>query len=167
MSLVVLAGCGGGRDLADLEAFMQEAQALPEAHIEPLPPLDLSAPYAYRAGDQRSPFEPSAPIRDLAPRRGDAPAAPNLNRPKQRLESHPIDHLSMVGTLSRGTMRYALVRNQEGAVHRVGVGDYLGQDHGRIWNIDTGAIDLIEIVPNGTGGWMERGRTLPLLVPAP
>jgi type IV pilus assembly protein PilP len=38
----------------------------------------------------------------------------------------------------------------------------MGTDHGRIQDIAETAIELIEIVPDGTGGWVERARTVSL-----
>ena len=46
--------------------------------------------------------------------------------------------------------------------HRVQTGDFLGTDHGQILTIDEGELELIEIVPDGTGGWVERARTVSL-----
>jgi type IV pilus assembly protein PilP len=47
-------------------------------------------------------------------------------------------------------------------VHRVKVGDYLGRNHGRIVAIDEARVDVVEIVPDGEGGWLERPRSLAL-----
>jgi type IV pilus assembly protein PilP len=44
----------------------------------------------------------------------------------------------------------------------VRTGDYLGRNHGKIMTIDESKIDVMEIVPDGEGGWLERPRTLPL-----
>lgn len=54
---------------------------------------------------------------------------------------------------------FALV-NGAGGVHRVRVGDYLGRNNGRIIAINEGKIDVVEIVPDGEGGWLERPRSL-------
>jgi type IV pilus assembly protein PilP len=68
----------------------------------------------------------------------------------------------MVGTLSQRNSLFGLVRDKEGGVHRVQRGDYMGTDHGRISRISEASIDLIEIVPDGVGGWVERERTVSL-----
>ena len=52
--------------------------------------------------------------------------------------------------------------NGAGGVHRVKVGDYLGRNHGKILVIDDSKIDVMEIVPDGEGGWLERPRSLSL-----
>lgn len=165
VSIIILAGCGDNHDFADLEAFMKEARTNQEASIEPLPPLAPATPFTYRAHEKRSPFSPPAQVRQVARPQGATPVMPDFRRPRQHLERHPIDRIAMVGTLSRGAARYALVRDGDGVIHRVGVGDYLGEDHGQIRSIGPSLIDLIEIVPDGTGGWAERARGLSLNLP--
>jgi type IV pilus assembly protein PilP len=89
-------------------------------------------------------------------------AIPNLNRPRQYLERFPLDSLSMVGTIySHGTW-YALIKDPNGLIHRVTDGDYLGQDDGKIVSISTGGVELRELLPNGTGGWVSERAYLPL-----
>jgi type IV pilus assembly protein PilP len=93
--------------------------------------------------------------------RGTGNIKPDVNRPKQFLEGFNIETFSMVGILANASGRYALV-NGAGGVHRVKVGDYLGRNDGRITKITDGEIDVIEIVPDGEGGWLERPRTITL-----
>lgn len=156
-----LAGCANDRDFADLEAFMDEVQKRKPGRIEPLPPFEQVPPFAYQAGALRSPFEP--PVKVRAPDRPSGPQVkPDPNRTKQYLEQYTIASLSMVGTLSQGPRTYALIQDPDGGVHRVQYGDYMGTDHGKVTDIEEGAIELIEIVPDGTGGWVERSRTVSL-----
>ncbi len=161
-ALVLLAGCGGSRDFSDLEAFMHDVRTRQEVPSEPLRPLVGAAPFTYRAGERRSPFQPPSTVRPVERHRDTIPIRPNFQRPRQYLEHYPIDRISMVGTLSRGAARYGLLRDGDGIVHRVGVGDYLGEDHGRIRAIGPSTIHLIEIVPDGAGGWVERTRGVSL-----
>jgi type IV pilus assembly protein PilP len=56
---------------------------------------------------------------------------------------------------------YALVRGA-GGVHRIRIGDYLGRNHGKIIAINEAKIDVLEIVPDGEGGWLERPRSMTL-----
>lgn len=69
----------------------------------------------------------------------------------------------MVGTLQgpSGDL-YALVKDSTGGIHRVRSGNHLGQNYGRIVGVSDTRIELIEIVPNGQGGWVERPRSLTL-----
>jgi len=71
-----------------------------------------------------------------------------------------VGSLVMVGTLERGGRTWALVRDELDNITRVTSGNYLGRNHGRIVGITEAQIDLIEIVPTGSGGWMERPQTI-------
>jgi type IV pilus assembly protein PilP len=156
-----LAGCGVDRNFQDLEQFMDEVQKRPPQRIEPLPPFEQVAPFAYQASTMRSPFEP--PVQVRMPNRPSGPQVkPDPNRPKQYLEQYTIANLNKVGTLSQGSRTFALIQDADGGVHRVQPGDYMGTDHGKVTDIEEGAIELTEIVPDGTGGWVERARTVSL-----
>jgi len=157
-----LYGCGGGDDFADLQQFMAEVDARPKQRIEPLPPFEQVPPFAYQASNQRSPFEPPVVVKPLDREKGGPQVVPDFNRVKQYLEQYAIGRLSMVGTLAQGNSMYALIKDADGGVHRVQRGDYMGTDFGKITNIDEGELELIEIVPDGTGGWVERARTVTL-----
>jgi type IV pilus assembly protein PilP len=162
-SAALLGGCSFGGDHADLRAFMDEVRARPPGQIEPLPPLVQVPPFAYQAGNLRSPFEPPVVIKPIAGRENGVQVKPDLNRARQFLEEYPVTTLTMVGTLAQNNRTYGLVQDANGGVHRVQHGDYMGTDHGRIQKIQDTAIELIEIVPDGTGtGWVERARTVSL-----
>lgn len=156
----LLTGCGSG-DFSDLQAFMSEVDARPAPPIAPLKPFTPAQPFAYEAMGLRSPFEPPVVVKQ-GPRPTGPQVKPNPNRVKQYLEQFTIASLSMVGTLSQGPSMYALIQDAEGGVHRVQQGDYMGTDHGKIQSIDEAAIELVEIVPDGTGSWVERIRTVSL-----
>ncbi|HSG89874.1 MAG TPA: pilus assembly protein PilP [Pseudomonadales bacterium] len=160
---VTLAGCSdSGRRFADIDAYMAEVRQRPKPPVTPLPEFKPYEPFAYGAAGQRSPFEPPVPPR---PPRIDGDLSdvkPDPNRVKQFLEQFPVGDLAMVGTLERNAEQYALIRDREGGVHRVTVGDYMGQDHGKILLISESSIELDEIVPDGIGGWLKRSRTVQL-----
>ena len=162
LALATLAGCGGGAQLSDLEAFTAEVQARPPGPIEPLPVFAQVPPFSYQAGDMRSPFEPPVVLSPVAGRKGDPDLKPDVNRARQFLEQFPVANLTMVGTLSQGSRTFALVQDGDGGVHRVQRGDYMGTDHGQVLAIQETMIELIEIVPDGNQGWVERARTVAL-----
>jgi len=47
-------------------------------------------------------------------------------------------------------------------VHRVLPGNHLGQNDGKILRVTSGAIELVEIVPDGLGGYFERPAAVAL-----
>ena len=159
--VLLLTGCGGSADNSDLRAWMEEVRSRPKGRIEPLPPFEQIPPFAYQAAALRSPFEPPVVVRQVE-RRDGPQVQPDSNRVKQFLEQFTVGQLAMVGTLEQGRTRFALVQDAEGGVHRVQQGDYMGTDHGRIMRVDEAGIELIEIVPDGVGGWVERARTVAL-----
>ncbi len=161
MTAGLLTGCGASNDFADIEAFMKEVDSRPKGRIEPLPPIETVPPFAYKASSLRSPFEPPVVVKPIDQQSGPQ-VTPNFNRVKQYLEQYPIGQLAMVGTLEQNSAVFALVQDSDGGVHRVQRGDYMGTDHGEIQDVSEGGIELIEIVPDGTGGWVERARTVAL-----
>jgi type IV pilus assembly protein PilP len=68
----------------------------------------------------------------------------------------------MVGTLYIGETMYGLVQTSDGLIHRVVPGNYLGQNDGRIYGIDESGIELIEIIADGIGGYIERDAAVSL-----
>ena len=162
VAALALTGCGSGSGYSDLDAFMAEVDSRPKGRIPPLPPIGTVEPFAYQASTKRSPFEPPVVAKPVNRASGLPQVQPDLNRVKEFLEQFPIGTLTMVGTLSQSASEYALIQDPEGGVHRVKRGDYIGTDHGRIQMISELEVRLVEIVPDGTGGWVERARTVAL-----
>jgi len=155
-TLGLLAGCGG--DMDDLRAKVDAVKNAPGAGIEPLPEVKPYETYAYAAVDQRSPFEAGIPASANAPNA----IRPDSNRPREFLEQFSLDTLRMVGTVKLKGRLYGLVQTNDGLVHRVLPGNHLGQSDGRITTIEEGKVSLIEIVPDGMGGFIERPAALAL-----
>ncbi|WP_161864627.1 type 4a pilus biogenesis lipoprotein PilP [Pseudomonas yangonensis] len=161
VGVLALAGCGSSGDFADLRSYMDEVRAKPKGAIEPLPTFQPYESFTYRAASLRSPFQPPVKIDVVARQKGSQEIKPDESRVKQFLEGFNIETFEMVGTLRNDRELFALV-NGAGGVHRVKVGDYLGRNHGKILAIDESKIDVMEIVPDGEGGWLERPRSLSL-----
>jgi type IV pilus assembly protein PilP len=158
--MAVLAGCGGGDDFSDLDAYMNEMRLRAPGKIEPTPTFRSYPTFTYNAANLRSPFSPQVKV-DLAHRQGARNVKPDPNRVKQYLEGFNIEQFEMVGTISNAAGAFALLRGA-GGVHRLKVGDYLGRNDGRIVAISGSQVDVVEIVPDGEGAWLERPRTIPL-----
>ncbi|MFV3412594.1 type 4a pilus biogenesis lipoprotein PilP [Pseudomonas nitroreducens] len=159
--LLSLNGCGSGGDFADLQAYLDEVRARPKGAIEPLPKFQAYEAFTYSASSLRSPFQPPVKIDLAVKQKGNKVIKPDETRVKQFLEGFNIETFEMVGTLARDNQTFALVKGA-GGVHRVRVGDYLGRNDGKIVAISEAKIDVIEIVPDGEGGWLERPRSLTL-----
>ena len=87
---------------------------------------------------------------------------PNFDRRRESLEAFPLDSLRMVGTLERSENHFALIQDATGLIHRVQSGNYIGQNYGKITGIAEDKIEVLEIVPDGLGGWMDRDAALDL-----
>ena len=68
----------------------------------------------------------------------------------------------MVGTMGAGADIFGLVKDPTGVVHRVSTSNYLGQNDGKILGIYEDRIELVELFPNGLGGWEERRSAIAL-----
>ena len=158
---VALSACGGAND--DLRAYIDDVKAKPGGRIEPLPQIQPAPTFTYVAGDRRSPFLPDTPQRRVS---GDpnSVVGPDPNRPREFLEQFPLDTLRMVGTLSAPTRNaaFGLVQTSDGLVHRVTVGNHLGQNYGRVMQITDSQIQLVEIISDGLGGYLERPAAIGL-----
>ncbi|MDO9622515.1 MAG: type 4a pilus biogenesis lipoprotein PilP [Pseudomonas sp.] len=159
--LSVLQGCGAGGDFSDLQSFMDEVRAKPKGAIEPVPKFQPYEAFTYGASSLRSPFQPPVKIDMVRRERGSQEVKPDEARVKQFLEGFNIEVFEMVGTLANSSGVFALVSGA-GGVHRIKVGDYVGRNYGRVLAIDEAKIDVVEIVPDGEGGWLERPRSLTL-----
>lgn len=160
----LLTACSQGNGFSDLDKFMADTRAKPRGHVEPLPEFKAYEAFSYSAADRRAPFEPPIDVQlTMAEEQPVSDAEPDLDRPKEVLENFDLKSLGMVGTLQGvdGNL-FALIRDNEGGIHRVRTGNYMGQNYGRVVGVSDTRIELVEIVPNGRGGWVERPRSLSL-----
>lgn len=155
-AVLALSACSG--DMDELHEKVAEIRSRPGERVEPLPEIKAYESYAYNASNLRSPFVPSAPARsDVA-----NSVRPDVKRPREFLEQFPLDSLRMVGTLRQQGREYGLVQGRDGLVHRVLPGNHIGQNDGRITNISSTRISVIQIVPDGLGGYIENPASLTL-----
>lgn len=157
MMLAAAAGataCGSNMD--DLDSYINEIKARPGGRIEPLPEITPYEGFNYVADSDglRSPFVPDAP--QATPGAADGGTRPDPDRSREFLEQFPLDTLRMVGTLRIGETNYGLVQDSDGLIHRVVPGNYMGQNDGRIVAITESEIELVEIISDGIGGYLER-----------
>jgi type IV pilus assembly protein PilP len=152
----VLAGCGGGQ--SDLQKWIDDTKKKPGGHIQPLPEVKPYETFVYGAARLRSPFQPQGP----GGINGQASVRPSSRRNREFLEGFSLDTLKMVGTFKVGGNFYGLVQSKDGLVHKVQPGNYLGQNDGKVTEITAGKISLVEIVPDGLGGYIERPASLAL-----
>jgi type IV pilus assembly protein PilP len=161
IGLVALAGCARGvtskpGDAPNLEQWVAEVRAKPAPPLDPLPVMQQFETFEYAAQSLRDPFN-----RTFTDEGASGPR-PDSARRKQPLEAFPLDSLDMVGTLGKGAGLVALVMAPDKVTYRIRPGAYLGQSDGRVTAIYEDRIELVELVPDGAGGWLERPATVAL-----
>lgn len=157
-----LAACSRGvtstpGDAPNLQKWIAEVKARPAPPLDPLPVMQQFETFEYNAYALRDPF--STAFTDEGGGNGPRPDA---GRRKQTLEQFPLDSLDMVGTLGKGSSVVALVMAPDKVTYRVTPGNYMGQSDGRVTGVFEDRIELVELVPDGAGGWLERPATVAL-----
>ena len=156
-----LSACGRGitstpGDAPNLEKWIADVRARPAPPLEPLPVMQQFETFEYTAQGMRDPFSGAWNSNDSGGLR------PDPNRRKETLEQYPLDSLDMVGTIGGGSNLIALVMAPDKVTYRVRPGAYLGQSDGRITSVQEDRIELVELVPDGAGGWLERPASIAL-----
>lgn len=163
--VVSLAGCGSaGED--ELRQWMAAQRASTKPRVSPLAEPKQFKPQPYTEESGTEPFNQikltQALKRDSVQQATNAKLiAPEMARRKEPLEAFPLDTMAMVGSLNKTGTPTALLRI-DNLLYQVRVGNYLGQNYGKIINISETAIQLREIVQDATGDWIERITTLEL-----
>jgi type IV pilus assembly protein PilP len=156
LALLGLTACGS--DMDGLDSYINTVKARPGGRIEPLPEITPYEVYTYIADAEgiRSPFAP-----DVPQSKGNTGGVEiNEDRIREHLETFPLDTMRMVGTLDFGENKYGLVQTSNGLIHRVLPGNYMGQNDGRIVEVSESEIQLVEIISDGIGGYVERDAAI-------
>ena len=152
--LTLLGACTS--DMDELQQYIAGVKARKSTKIDPIPQIKQYEAFAYVAGDRREPFTPSLP----ESARNGAGIHPDLSRNREPLEEFPLDALKMVGLIDFNKVLYAMIKAPDGVIHRVSVGNYMGQNFGKITSISESEVSLDEIVPDGFGGFKEQPASL-------
>lgn len=142
---LLLTACVGNNE--DLVRYIKEVNQRKTKEVESLPSFAPLPAFKFpEADDRRSPFKPIAqkPAVDVN--------APDKNRPKQPLEAYPLDALKFVGTIKQGNEVWALIELPNQDITPVHIGNYMGQNYGRIESIKNDSIELIESTQS-SGRW--------------
>jgi len=158
----VVAGCSGNQD--DLNRYIADVKSRPPSPITPIPPVRTYTPYDYEGLLGRDPFRRSTSegSDQVATNTSGTGPRPDLQRQKEFLEKFELDTLEMVGTFEKQSNEWALIRDPDGVVHRVAVGNYMGKNYGRVLSIKPDGVELSEFISDGTGGWMVREADMAL-----
>lgn len=164
LALTGLAGLSGCSDPhEELRAWMEEQRRVAKPQVSPLVAPRKFDPQPYAAFSQTEPFSSQKMQGALKQesRQPNSLLAAEMNRRREPLEAYPLDALMMVGSVVRGGRPYALLK-ADNLLYQVKVGDYLGQNYGRVTRITETEIALRELVPDTLGEIVERASTLTL-----
>lgn len=159
-----LAACGAS-STDDLRQWMIEQRNSISPKVDPIAEPKKFTAQAYGGESSLAPFSAEkllVALRSETSVSGNsALVKPELSRRKEPLEFMPLDSMGMVGLLDKQGRKVALVRVDK-LLYQVRVGQYLGQNFGRITKISDTEITLREIVQDAAGDWVERPATLQL-----
>jgi type IV pilus assembly protein PilP len=156
-----LAACTGEQD--ELTQWMEQQKREVKPSVLPLSPPKKFDPQPYTALTGVEPFSTqklTVALKQEA-RQPNSMLAAEINRRKEPLEAYPLDSMSMVGSVAKHGQPYALLK-VDNLLYQVKVGDYLGQNYGKITKISETEISLREIVQDAAGEWIERPGSLQL-----
>ena len=160
-----LSGCGSSGD-DELRQWMSELRATTKPKVTPWTEPKQFLPQTYAMASGVEPFN-SIKLTQALRRESTQTAsnaaliAPEMARRKEPLESYPLDVMAMVGSLDKKGAPTALLK-VDNLLYQVRVGNYIGQNYGRITKITENTIQLREIVQDATGDWIERAVSLDL-----
>lgn len=157
---LVLSGCTRG--MSDLRDWVAQEKARKGQPIQPLPVIKTFETFKYDDQEQRDPFSPSATELESNGATASSGPRPDADRAREPLESFALDSLKMVGTIGSGPGAIALVKDPGRVIHQVRRNEYMGQNYGRVTAISDDHIELVELISNGSGGWMERPASIAL-----
>lgn len=165
MAVLSLVGCSGD-DQQNIRQWMQEQRNATKPSVPPIPEPKKFTPAPYQNDVSIEPFSNQKLAQALKREASQATAnaalvAPELNRRKEVLEGYPLDAISMVGTMLPKGVPVALVKVDK-LLYQVRVGNYLGQNYGKVTKVTETEMVLREIVQDAAGEWIERQASLQL-----
>lgn len=163
--IMLITGCGTANEMQDLEQFLEETRNSQRGRVEPLPQFKPFETFQYAAAQIRDPFArwQDEAAEDKRMTNNATGPKPDFDRRKELLEKFPLDALKMVGTLAKDGENWAIIRAPDSMIYRVKEGNYLGQNYGKITLLADEKIAVMELVPDGVGGWLEREAALLLV----
>ena len=154
-------GCADEQD--ELQQWTEQQKREVKPSVLPLNAPKKFNPQPYASMDGVEPFSSqklTVALKQEA-RQPNSLVSAEINRRKEPLEAYPLDSMSMVGSVMKQGRQYAFMR-VDNLLHNVKVGDYLGQNYGKITKISETDVSLREIVQDAAGEWIERTSAIQL-----
>jgi type IV pilus assembly protein PilP len=161
-SLSLLSACQS-TEQEQIETWMTDLRKEIKPSVQKLPEPKKFEPAPYAKQGTIDPFNAqklaAALKRDVS--QSNKLLQAELNRRKGPLEAYPIDAITMVGSLNKSGANVALLK-ADNLLYQARVGEYLGQNFGRITKISETEVSLREIAQDAAGEWIERNANLTL-----
>lgn len=152
-ALVLMAGCANVEH-EDLKDWMRTEAKNMKGRVPRLPEIKPFPFVAYEAQKMNAPFSASkiVSVDALADK-----ASPNRDRPRQPLEGFPLEDLRVTGIVLAGKVPVALVQPPlPNKPKHVRVGEFMGQNFGRVTQITGDGITVLETIKDTNGAWTDR-----------
>jgi len=158
--LLVLTACGPAEH-ADLKGWMTEQAKGMKGKVPELPRIEPFPAVSYEAETYLSPFSALKIVtKDAAADK----SSPDQQRPRQPLENYPLEDLRLTGVIVDGAGPHALIQTPPpNKPKHVRVGEFMGQNFGKVTAITRDGITVVETVKDTSGAWVER--EVPMFVP--
>ena len=157
-TLIFCPGCFN--DTSDLRDYVNHIAINTQTNIShntrAMPAITIPDHFVYSSQTLTSPFI-ATPVqtgqKKVPPVSGCLSPAPE--RKKQALEKYPLSNLQMRGTIENTVNIWALIAAPDQKIHKVSINSFIGLNHGRVTAINQNSINIVELISNATGCWME------------
>ena len=153
MITAAVAGCTTKDD--DVDAFLKNPGVSPQ-RMEKLSTTKQYPSVQYTRSLIRDPF-----IAKLTVAPSNAVEPPVKAADRQPLEKFSLESLAMVGMVQIDGRPYALIKDPELQIHRVTLGQRLGQNYGKVIQVTRNGVQLKESLQNNAGVWVEIDSSIP------
>lgn len=128
--------------------FIQQVKNKPHHPIDPIPELKPLEQFTYPETSVRpSPFQ-------LKKSQTFSAIRPNAHQ-RDPLEDYPLDALKFTGVIEEKMKQWALIRLPDGRIARIKLGEYMGQNEGKVVAVTENSL-IIEEQINDQGKWVKR-----------
>lgn len=141
------------KKIKNVQTFISSIKQTKGKPVEPLPQITTPELSQNKALQKRNPFSPAIENQKIQP---------DTQHTKGPLESFPLSQLHFVGVLSQKNQIWALISSPDGAIYNIAIGQYIGQNYGKVSQITNKEITIQETLSDGLGGWTVHTKELPL-----
>jgi type IV pilus assembly protein PilP len=155
--VLVLAACGAPEH-SDLKQWMQDQASTMKGKVPPLPQIEPFPAVSYEGVALIPPFSTAKIISTEAVA---DKTAPDHNRLPQPLERFPLEDLRVIGIIVEGNTPHALIQTPPpNKPKHVRIGEYLGQNFGRVISITRDTVMVRETTKDANGAWVPKETPL-------